>query len=141
MRKKILLIVFPVFNLFNIYTMNQLNRLLFSAAILLALDFIYLNMTKSTFETQVVKIQRVVMKVKIIPAALCYLLLVIGLNYFILRTHRPVLEAFLLGFIIYGVFDTTNLAIFKKYDWKVALMDALWGGILFALTTSIIYAF
>jgi len=141
MKKKILLIVFPVFNLFNIYTMNQLNRLLFSAAILLALDFIYLNMTKSTFETQVVKIQRVVMKVKIIPAALCYLLLVIGLNYFILRTHRPVLEAFLLGFIIYGVFDTTNLAIFKKYDWKVALMDALWGGILFALTTSIIYAF
>ena len=123
------------------YTMNQLNRLLFSAAILLALDFIYLNMTKSTFETQVVKIQRVVMKVKIIPAALCYFLLVIGLNYFILRTHRPVLEAFLLGFIIYGVFDTTNLAIFKKYDWKVALMDALWGGILFALTTSIIYAF
>lgn len=123
------------------YIMNQLNRLLFSAAILLALDFIYLNMTKSTFETQVVKIQRVVMKVKIIPAALCYLLLVIGLNYFILRTHRPVLEAFLLGFIIYGVFDTTNLAIFKKYDWKVALMDALWGGILFALTTSIIYAF
>jgi len=123
------------------YIMNQLNRLLFSAAILLALDFIYLNMTKSTFETQVVKIQRVVMKVKIIPAALCYLLLVIGLNYFILRTHRPILEAFLLGFIIYGVFDTTNLAIFKKYDWKVALMDALWGGILFALTTSIIYAF
>lgn len=138
---KILLIVYPIFNLFNMYIMNQLNRLLFSAAILLALDFIYLNMTKSTFETQVVKIQRVVMKVKIIPAALCYLLLVIGLNYFILRTHRPILEAFLLGFIIYGVFDTTNLAIFKKYDWKVALMDALWGGILFALTTSIIYAF
>jgi uncharacterized membrane protein len=125
----------------SIYIMNQLNRLLFSAAVLLALDFIYLNMTKSTFETQVVKIQRVVMKVKIIPAALCYLLLVIGLNYFILRTHRPVLEAFLLGFIIYGVFDTTNLAIFKKYDWQVALMDALWGGVLFALTTSIIYAF
>ena len=123
------------------YIMNQLNRLLFSAAILLALDFIYLNMTKSTFETQVVKIQRVVMKVKIIPAALCYLLLVIGLNYCIIRTRGPVLEAFLLGFIIYGVFDTTNLAIFKKYDWTVALMDALWGGILFALTTSIIYAF
>jgi uncharacterized membrane protein len=139
--RKILLIVYPIFNLFNMYIMNQLNRLLFSAAILLALDFIYLNMTKSTFETQVVKIQRVVMKVKIIPAALCYLLLVIGLNYFILRTHRPILEAFLLGFIIYGVFDTTNLAIFKKYDWKVAIMDALWGGILFALTTSIIYAF
>ena len=138
---KILLIVYPIFNLFNMYIMNQLNRLLFSAAILLALDFIYLNMTKSTFETQVVKIQRVVMKVKIIPAALCYLLLVIGLNYFILRTHRPILEAFLLGFIIYGVFDTTNLAIFKKYDWMVALMDALWGGLLFALTTSIIYAF
>ena len=34
-----------------------------------------------------------------------------ALNYFILRTHRPILEAFLLGFIIYGVFDATNLAL------------------------------
>ena len=81
------------------------------------------------------------MKVKIMPAILCYLLLIFALNYFILRTKRSVLDAFLLGVVIYGVFDTTNLAIFKKWDSKVALMDTLWGGVLFALTTFIIYSF
>lgn len=121
--------------------MKEVNRVLFSSAILLALDSIYLSLNKSAFETQIVQIQRVVMKVKLIPAILCYILLIVGLNYFILRTHRPVIEAFLLGIVIYGVFDTTNYALFKKWDWKLALMDGLWGGVLFALTTAIIYEF
>jgi len=121
--------------------MNKINILLFSAVILLSLDFIYLNLTKSIFQTQVFKIQHGIMNVKFIPAILCYLFLVIGLNYFILQSHRTILEAFLLGFIIYGVFDSTNLAIFKNYEWNVAIMDTVWGGILFALTTWIVYTF
>ena len=121
--------------------MNKINILLFSAVILLSLDFIYLNLTKSVFKTQVFKIQHGVMNVKLIPAILCYFFLVIGLNYFILQSHRTILEAFLLGFIIYGVFDSTNLAIFKNYEWNVAIMDTVWGGVLFALTTWIIYTF
>jgi len=121
--------------------MNKLNRVLFSSAILLALDFIYLNLVKSQYETQIVAIQRVVMKVKIIPAIICYILLIVALNYFILRTHRPILEAFLLGFLIYGVFDATNLAIFKKWDIRLAISDSIWGGVLFALTTYFIYSF
>ena len=121
--------------------MNKINILLFSAVILLSLDFIYLNLTKSVFQTQVFKIQHGVMNVKLIPAILCYILLVIGLNYFILQKQGTILEAFLLGFIIYGVFDSTNLAIFKNYEWNVDIMDTVWGGILFALTTWIIYTF
>jgi|TARA_B100001287_G_C22686548_1_gene534135 uncharacterized membrane protein len=121
--------------------MNKLNRFLFSSAILLALDFIYLNLVKEQYATQIVAIQRVVMKVKIIPAIVCYALLIIALNYFILRTHRPILEAFLLGFIIYGVFDATNYAIFKKWDLRLAISDAIWGGVLFALTTYFVYSF
>tara|TARA_B100001057_G_C22515939_1_gene819891 strand:- start:38 stop:412 length:375 start_codon:yes stop_codon:yes gene_type:complete len=121
--------------------MNNINILLSSAAILLALDFIYLNITKSIFEKQVFKIQHITMNVKLFPAILCYILLVIGLNYFILQKQGTILEAFLLGFIIYGVFDCTNLAIFQKYNWNVAIMDMVWGGILFALTTWIVYTF
>jgi len=120
--------------------MNLIKRIFVSAIILLSLDFIYLSINRGAFETQVVHIQRVVMQVKLWPAVLCYVLLVFGLNYFILRSHRSIAEAFLLGVVIYGVFDTTNLAIFKKYDWKLALMDTLWGGTLMALTTGIIYA-
>jgi len=33
------------------------------------------------------------------------------------------------------------LDIFKNYEWNVAIMDTVWGGILFALTTWIIYTF
>lgn len=121
--------------------MNKLNRIVFSSLILLALDFIYLNMVKGQYEKQVVQVQRVVMKVKFLPAAFCYILLCFALNYFILRTHRPVFDAFLLGVVIYGVFDATNLAILKKWNTKLALTDTLWGGLLFATTTFIVYSF
>jgi len=120
--------------------MNIVKQYLVSAVIFLALDFVYLSFNKSAYETMVVHIQRVVMQVKMWPALLCYVFLIFGLNYFILRTHRPILDAFLFGVVVYGVYDTTNLAIFKKWDWKLALMDGLWGGVLFALTTAIVYA-
>ena len=121
--------------------MKFYNRIIFSSLILLALDFLYIHSIKGQYEEQIVKIQRVVMKVKILPAILCYILLIFALNYFILRTHRPIYEAFLLGFVIYGVYDATNYAIFKKWNPWLALGDAIWGGLLFALTTYFIYSF
>ena len=33
------------------------------------------------------------------------------------------------------VFETTNLAIFKKWDPIIGFIDTIWGGILFLLTT------
>ena len=42
-----------------------------------------------------------------------------------------------LGLIIYGIFDFTNLSIFKNYGLKVALIDILWGATLYTLTTYI----
>lgn len=121
--------------------MNKVNRVIFASVLLLVLDFIYINMIKSQYEAQIVRIQRVVMKVKMLPVVVCYALLIFALYYFILRTHRPVLDAFLLGFVIYGVFDATNYALFKKWDLRLAIADALWGGTLFALTTFLIYSF
>lgn len=46
-------------------------------------------------------------------------------------------EAFLLGALVYAVYDFTNLALFKKYDLKIAIMDILWGGTLFYLLSKI----
>jgi uncharacterized membrane protein len=69
----------------------------------------------------------------------CYILIISSLYYFILRTHRPVKDAFLLGFFIYGILETTNYAILKKWDAIIALTDTLWGGTLYALTTYLTY--
>ena len=120
--------------------MNVYKRIIASAIILLVLDFIFISFNKNAFEMQIVNIQRTVLQVKIVPAIFCYIFLIGGLYYFILRNHRPIWEAFLLGVVIYGVYETTSLALFKKWEWRIALMDTLWGGTLFALTTAIIYA-
>ena len=37
------------------------------------------------------------------------------------------------------VYETTNKAILKKWTWFTVLLDGIWGGILFATTTFIIY--
>ena len=119
---------------------KMMKRLVVSSVMLLLLDYIYLSYNRHDMEMQVVNIQRTVMQMKMVPTVFCYLLLIGGLNFFILNRHRPIEEAILLGIVIYGVYDTTNLALFKKYKWNIALMDTLWGGALFGLTTAVVYA-
>lgn len=117
-----------------------LKKIVLPAIILLSLDFIYISANRSAFENQVIEIQRVALKLKIWPAIFCYFFLIFGLYYFILRTNRSVFEAFLFGLVIYGVYETTNYAMLKKWKLNIAIMDTLWGGVLMALTTAIVYA-
>ena len=42
---------------------------------------------------------------------------------------------FFLGLLIYSVFDLTTKAIFKNWEYKAVIIDSLWGGSLFAITT------
>ena len=44
------------------------------------------------------------------------------------------LDAFLLGLFIYGIFEFTSGAIFKKWETFPLIVDTLWGGILYFLT-------
>ena len=80
------------------------------------------------------------MKINYFATFLCYVLLNFGLYYFIIKQKRTIMDAFLLGIVIYGVFETTNKALFYKCNWKTVIMDTLWGGILFAIVTYIIYS-
>ena len=48
------------------------------------------------------------------------------------------LDAFLLGLFIYGIFEFTSGAIFKKWNILPLFVDTLWGGFLY-LVTYIIY--
>lgn len=78
------------------------------------------------------------MQVNYLGAALCYVFLIVGINYFIIKPNRSVTDAFLLGLVIYGVYETTNYALFKNWSIITVIIDTLWGGILFALTTYIV---
>ena len=120
--------------------LKWVKEIIVSTVVLLILDggFLYLNMDK--YKHQIASVQRVILQFKPEGALICYFLLIAGLNYFIIQRNRSLLEAFLLGFIIYGVYDSTNYASLKKWDPYLAIMDSLWGGTLFALTTFITYS-
>jgi uncharacterized membrane protein len=111
---------------------------LISAIIFVIIDNIYLNLIKDYFNKQIQAIQGTPLKINLLGALICYIFLIFGLNYFIIKPNRTVQDAFLFGLIIYTVFETTNLALFSKWSWTTVLIDSLWGGILFALTTYII---
>ncbi len=113
-------------------------KLLIIAVVLITVDFAYLNLIKDYFGNQVKLVQGSPLKINLLGAVSCYILLTFGLYYFIIKPKRSILDAFLLGLIIYGVFETTNITLFSKWSWLTVFIDTLWGGILFALTAFII---
>lgn len=114
--------------------------LIISSILLVIIDSFYLSMIgKPIFEKTVAAIQGSKLAVNIPPAIFTYILMAIILNYFIISANKPAFDAFILGFCAYGIFDFTNLAIFKNYTLKTAIMDTLWGAILFYITTLITY--
>lgn len=112
--------------------------LLISSIILISIDFVYLNVMKGYFERQIQNVQSSSMKINYLGVAFCYIFIIAGLNYFIIKPHRSVNDAFLLGLVIYGVYETTNYALFKNWSLLTVIIDTLWGGLLFASTTYIV---
>ena len=112
--------------------------MLISAIIFISTDFVYLSVIKNYFINQIVRVQGSQPKVNYLGAALCYIFLIAGINYFIIKPRKSVSEAFLLGIVIYGVYETTNYALFKDWSILTVIMDTLWGGLLFASTTFLV---
>ena len=119
---------------------KKLFQILLTFLFFTLIDSVYLLNMKSTFEKQILQIQESKIQLNIYAAILCYIALVFGLWYFIIRENKSILDAALLGWTIYAVYEMTNLAIFRDWQMKTAFVDTLWGGILFAITTWFIYA-
>lgn len=60
---------------------------------------------------------------------------------YMLLEASTLMKAFLFGVCIYGVYDFTTLAVFKKYDYRFAFADTLWGGILMVIAKYILLKF
>ena len=112
--------------------------LLVSAIVLVSVDFIYLNIIKDFFTKQIQSVQGSKLEVNFLGAIVCYIFLIVGINYFIIKPRKSVSEAFLLGLVIYGVYETTNYALLKNWSIITVIIDTLWGGALFAITTYIV---
>lgn len=111
--------------------MRELNKtILIFASVLLILDYIYISVFSKYFKNQVYKVQKKPLQMNIKTTILCYLLLIIGVYYFIIKENRTVLDSFLFGILIYGVYELTTISLLSDWDYKTVFIDTIWGGIL-----------
>ncbi len=127
--------------------MNKMFKTLgVTAVAMLIIDLIVLKILSKMWSQTIEKVQKTPFKTNPLYAGAAYVLMIFGLNYFVLGfgskltipTNQLVTKAFIFGIVVYGIFDFTNLAIFTNYDLKTGLIDILWGGILMALVTWIV---
>lgn len=115
--------------------MSDLARL---SIILLFIDIIYLTfLGGGPFMNMVSKIQNSEAKLNKVSAAFTYIMMIILMHQFVINKNFTNQKVFLLGFLTYGIFDFTNMAIFSEYDIFIAIQDTIWGGLLFMVTNII----
>ena len=111
-------------------------QILKTAAVIFLVDIFWL-MTAGIYARKMTEmIQGEPIQLRFVSAALVY----VFLAYLLLQT-KSAKEAFLYGAAIYGVYDFTNHALLERYDWKFAIADTLWGGVLFVVARHLLKAF
>jgi uncharacterized membrane protein len=103
-----------------------MNSYLKAALILLFVDIFWIATAGIFLRHAIEKIQGRPIRLRYVSAALVYFFLA----YMLLQT-TSYKQAFIYGVCIYAVYEFTTLAVLDLYDWKLALADTLWGGVLF----------
>lgn len=105
---------------------------LYALLALLIFDSIYISRIKELFGNMVKNIQKSEMKPDISKVIFSYLILYMFAIYFIPKLDTYI-DTFMLGFLAYGIYETTNYALFDNWDFNVVIVDSIWGGILICL--------
>ena len=107
--------------------------------VLVPLDFLFLGVVaKSFFVSQV---GDMLGEIRLAPAALFYLLYVVGIIVFVsgaagAAVPSTLLYGALFGLFCYATFDLTSLALLKHWSWAVAAVDISWGAIVTAISAT-----
>ena len=115
----------------------MIKKYLLMSVIFVLIDYIYLSLVSGFFNKQIKLIQGSKIKLDMSSTILCYLFLTLGFYYFLINKKSTYIDAFLLGLVIYGVYETTNKAILKDWKWESVIIDTIWGGTLFFLVKMI----
>ena len=101
-------------------------------ASLLILDFLWIYIFMGhNYQKMISKIQNKKMHINIYSAIGAYILMVYLLINVVLKYNMSLLEAFLFGFSIYGIYDLTCGAIFQDWNFHLAIVDMIWGGFVY----------
>lgn len=105
------------------------------SVIVTIVDAVYLKSFSNWFNNVVSSIQGTGIEMNYIAAILCYILIIFTIKFFVIDKKFNYLETYMLGFSIYGIFELTNKAIFKEWDWISVVIDTVWGGLLYLISS------
>jgi uncharacterized membrane protein len=119
----------------------MIKDLIIFSFIMLCLDSIYLKNITPYFGKMINNIQGEEIDFKIVPTIIVYIALILVWYVFIYpelkkkTLKQNLFRAAILGICIYAVYDFTNLAVIKKYSLNIAIIDSIWGGVLYSVST------
>jgi len=108
-------------------------------AVLTALDFLFLGVVAKGF--LVAQIGDMLGEIRPVPAALFYLLYVVGVLIFVsggadATWQSTLVYGALFGLFCYATFELTSLALLKHWTWPVVAVDMSWGAAVTALSAT-----
>jgi uncharacterized membrane protein len=102
------------------------------------LDFLWFSTQKKEYQKMVEGIQKAPFTLDVWGAIAAYIVMFVSL-YFIIypmiacdhttdnKLYLSLKYAAIHGFVVYGIFNATNYAIFKNYPIHTAILDTIWG--------------
>jgi uncharacterized membrane protein len=124
---------------------SMIRSLLIVAIAMLVMDAVWLTLQYNYNASVIKNVQKSVMKIKYVPAALVYVLMALAVTYLAIVPSKTLQESVqkgaLVGLAMYGVYDLTNLATFDAWTPWMAMQDMAWGTFLCSVTAGIGYKF
>lgn len=135
---------------------NKVWGTIISVFVLLVLDAAYIYTIKDGYMSIVKNVQGGYdAQINVYAAVLSYIFVVLGLVLYVLpyaekmklnidsmsvsnKIYISVVGGALFGAVVYGVYNTTNMALFKDFSFSFALFDIVWGSFLY-FTATLIY--
>jgi uncharacterized membrane protein len=112
---------------------------------MICLDIVWLTINSKYHSKLFESIQQSPLQIKIIPTILVYIWMVGAVTYFGVLSSKTSNEAILhggyIGLAMYGLYDLTNLATFKKWTYEMTLKDMTWGTLLCAISSRVGFYF
>ena len=105
----------------------MIKKIIISSITLLVLDIAWLYLFMGSYASRMVlSIQGSQLKLNYLSAAMAYLLMIVGLQIFVIPNINPkrllsssLKYGFLFGVVLYGAVDFTSGSVFKKWDFQL----------------------
>lgn len=133
--------------------MEEYVKYIIISVVILALDAIWIFSNLKMYSQSVRAIQKSDLNVNVIAAVAAYAVVIFASLYVAIpftkhyvqrsdSTTDKLWKAFAyggaVGFSVYAIYNLTSAAIYKNYEWSVAITDTIWGTL---LNTTVVFIY